>query len=96
VLPKNPWLTDHLISRALRHHYRDAVTADALETLEDQTETEAHTAALRLACRPAGRRRAATAALPRWWRAGPQRPAALDRAAGDDQAAGAGMAWTSR
>jgi CobQ-like glutamine amidotransferase family enzyme len=96
VLPKNPWLTDHLISRALRHHYRDAVTPDALEALEDQTETEAHTAALRLACRPAARRRAASAALPRWWRAGSQRPAAPDRAAGDDQAAGAGMAWTSR
>ena len=96
VLPKNPWLTDHLISRALLHRYRDAGTPDALEALEDQTETEAHTAALRLACRPPGRRRAASAALPRWWRAGSQRPAAPDRAAGDDQAAGAGMAWTSR
>ena len=96
VLPKNPWLTDHLISRALLHRYRDAGTPDALETLEDQTETEAHTAALRLACRPSGRRRAATAALPRWWRAGSQRPAAVDQAAGDDQAAAPGMAWTSR
>jgi CobQ-like glutamine amidotransferase family enzyme len=96
VLPKNPWLTDHLISRALLRRYRDAGTPDALEALEDQTETEAHTAALRLACRPSGRRRAATAALPRWWRAGSQRPAAVDQAAGDDQAAAPGMAWTSR
>jgi CobQ-like glutamine amidotransferase family enzyme len=95
VLPKNPWLTDHLISRALLHRYRDAGTPDALEALEDQTETEAHTAALRLACRPAGRRRPATA-LPRWWRAGSQRPVASNRAAGEDRAAGAGMAWTSR
>ena len=55
LLPKNPWLTDHLISRALQHRYRDAGAPDSLAALEDQTETEAHTAALRLAFRPAAR-----------------------------------------
>ena len=65
VLPKNPWLTDHLISRALLHRYRDAGTLGALVPLEDQTEAEAHAAALRLACPPAGRWRAAIAARPR-------------------------------
>ena len=52
VLPKNPWLTDHLISMALLHRYRDAGTLDSLAPLEDQTEDEAHAAALRLACPP--------------------------------------------
>ena len=66
VLPKNPWLTDHLISRALRHRYRDVGTLDSLALLEDQTEAEAHAAALRLACPPIGRwRAAAMAARPR-------------------------------
>jgi lipid II isoglutaminyl synthase (glutamine-hydrolysing) len=57
VLPKNPWLTDHLISRALLHRYG---TPDPLVLLEDQTEDDAHAAALRLAARgrPAGRWRA--------------------------------------
>jgi CobQ-like glutamine amidotransferase family enzyme len=80
ALPKNPWLTDHLISRALLHHYRDARTPDSpaplpelpepLELLElpDKTEAEAHAAALRLACSPRA-----------------------SRAAGNR-----GMAWTSR
>jgi lipid II isoglutaminyl synthase (glutamine-hydrolysing) len=58
VLPKNPWLTDHLISRALAHRYRDTDPLDPLAPLEDQTETQAHDAAFRLACRPAGRWRA--------------------------------------
>jgi CobQ-like glutamine amidotransferase family enzyme len=61
VLPKNPWLTDHLISRALLHRYRDVGTPDALAPLEDQAEAEAHAAALRLACPPTGRWRAAMA-----------------------------------
>jgi lipid II isoglutaminyl synthase (glutamine-hydrolysing) len=51
VLPKNPWLTDHLISRALRHRYQEAEPLDLLAPLEDRTEAEAHAAALRLACR---------------------------------------------
>jgi lipid II isoglutaminyl synthase (glutamine-hydrolysing) len=57
VLPKNPWLTDHLISAALAHRYGDTPAPGSLASLEDQAEAEAHAAALRLACRPAGR----------WW-----------------------------
>jgi CobQ-like glutamine amidotransferase family enzyme len=56
VLPKNPWLTDHLISKALLHHYPDAGTPDSLAPLHDQTEAQAHAAALRLACPPRGSR----------------------------------------
>jgi len=73
VLPKNPWLTDHLISMALRHRYRDAQPLDLLAPLDDQAEAAAHAASFKLACRPAGRWRAA--ASPRaWWR----RPAGRD------------------
>jgi lipid II isoglutaminyl synthase (glutamine-hydrolysing) len=70
LLPKNPWLTDHLISMALLHRYPDAQSLDLLTPLEDQTEAAAHAAALRLACRPTGRWRTAMAARPRWRRAG--------------------------
>lgn len=61
VLPKNPWLADHLLSRALAHRYTDA---GPLAPLTDQAEAQAHAAALRLARRrPARRwRTAATAA----------------------------------
>jgi CobQ-like glutamine amidotransferase family enzyme len=60
VLPKNPWLTDHLISRALQHRYGDdAGVQGSLAPLDDQTEDDAHDAALRLACRSAGGWRAA-------------------------------------
>jgi CobQ-like glutamine amidotransferase family enzyme len=62
VLPKNPWLTDHLISMALQHRYGDTRTLDSLASLEDQAEAEAHAAALRLAHRAAGRWRAAVTA----------------------------------
>ena len=97
VLPKNPWLTDHLISRALLHRYRDAGTPDSLAPLEDQTEAEAHAAALRLACPPTGRWRAAMAARPRLRRAGSQQHGRqLTRLHADDQPADKGMAWTSR
>jgi CobQ-like glutamine amidotransferase family enzyme len=70
LLPKNPWLTDHLISRALLHRYRDTEPLDLLAPLDDQTEAAAHAAALRLACsprasRPAGRWRVAMTARPR-------------------------------
>jgi lipid II isoglutaminyl synthase (glutamine-hydrolysing) len=58
VLPKNPWLTDHLISRALLHRYGDAGMSLSLPSLEDRAEAQAHAAALRLACRQAGRWRA--------------------------------------
>jgi CobQ-like glutamine amidotransferase family enzyme len=61
VLPKNPWLTDHLISAAVLHRYQDAEMRD-LKPLEDQTEAEAHAAALRLACPPQGRWQSAVAA----------------------------------
>jgi len=62
VLPKNPWLTDHLISRALLHRYGHMGTPDSLACLADQTEAEAHAAALRLAGRPAEKWRAIVAA----------------------------------
>jgi CobQ-like glutamine amidotransferase family enzyme len=52
VLPKNPWLADHLLSRALAHRYQDF---GPLTPLTDHAETRAHAAALRLARRPAGR-----------------------------------------
>jgi len=62
VLPKNPWLTDHLVSKALRHRYQDAEVLDSLAPLEDRTEAEAHAAAFRLACPPAPRWQSAMAA----------------------------------
>jgi lipid II isoglutaminyl synthase (glutamine-hydrolysing) len=98
VLPKNPWLTDHLISMALLHRYQDVVgTLQALAPLDDHTEAEAHAAALRLASPPTGRWRAALAARPRLRRAGLQHTGTADQAAGRDaQQADKGMAWTSR
>ncbi|HET9895519.1 MAG TPA: glutamine amidotransferase [Streptosporangiaceae bacterium] len=45
LLPKNPWLADHLIGRALAHRYADA---GPLAPLDDQEEARAHEAALRL------------------------------------------------
>jgi len=62
VLPKNPWLTDHLISAALAHRDGGTRTPGSLASLEDRAEAEAHAATLRLARRPAGRWRAAVAA----------------------------------
>ena len=62
VLPKNPWLADHLLSRALARRYPDF---GPLAPLADGVEAEAHAASLRLARRPAGRWRAAAAALSR-------------------------------
>jgi lipid II isoglutaminyl synthase (glutamine-hydrolysing) len=71
VLPKNPWLTDHLIGMALLHRYRDAGTLDSLAPLEDQAEAEAHAAALRLACPPTAKWKAAAMAIrPRLRRVG--------------------------
>jgi lipid II isoglutaminyl synthase (glutamine-hydrolysing) len=59
VLPKNPWLADHLLSRALAHRYHDV---EPLAPLADQTEDRAQDAALRLAVRqPPAWRTAATA-----------------------------------
>jgi hypothetical protein len=68
VLPKNPWLADHLLSRALAHRYTDS---GPLAPLTDHVEARAHAAALRLARRPAARRRLAARR-----RAAGRRPAA--------------------
>jgi CobQ-like glutamine amidotransferase family enzyme len=95
LLPKNPWLTDHLISRALLHRYQDAGALESLVTLNDQTEAEAHSAALRLACRPARGWRAAMAARPRR-RPAPRHARARGQATSDAESADKGMAWTSR
>ena len=98
VLPKNPWLTDHLISSALLHRYKDVGTLDSLAPLEDRAEAEAHAAALKLASRPAGRRRAG---MVTWLRAGQAR-AGQEQAGTNDEAGrsakpeGSGKAWTSR
>lgn len=96
VLPKNPWLTDHLISRALLYRYKDMRTVDALEPLEDLAEAEAHAAALKLASRPAGTRRAGMVTLPRWLRAGQERAAMAGEAGPRAQPTSRGMGWTSR
>lgn len=69
VLPKNPWLADYLLSRALAHRYRGI---GPLAPLSDDAEARAHAAALRLALRPAARWRAAAKAVPRVGR--PSRP----------------------
>ena len=45
VLPKNPWLTDLLIQRALEHRYGKV----ELLPLDNSTEMAAHDAALKLA-----------------------------------------------
>ena len=88
VLPKNPWLADHLLSRALAHRYQDF---DPLTPLTDQAEARAHAAALRLAQRPAGKLRAATAAVSRLGRLS----RAPVTAGGQARLAGGGTAWTS-
>jgi lipid II isoglutaminyl synthase (glutamine-hydrolysing) len=101
VLPKNPWLTDHLISRALLHRYQDPGALDSLMPLDDQTEADAHAAVLRLARRPAAWR-AAAAARSRWRRTGRRHMGPDTQAAREAQAARAaqpanrGMAWTFR
>jgi CobQ-like glutamine amidotransferase family enzyme len=77
VLPKNPWLADHLISRALAHRYSDC---GPLAPLTDQAEAQAHAASLRLARRPARRWRAASVAASRRMRRRPSRPPARARA----------------
>ena len=89
VLPKNPWLADHLLSRALAHRYQDF---GPLAPLSDQTEARAHAAALRLALRPAGRWNAAAAAVSRMGR--PVRVPAM--ADGTGRTAGKHMERTSR
>ncbi|HLX35286.1 MAG TPA: hypothetical protein VKR30_08600 [Candidatus Limnocylindrales bacterium] len=58
VLPKNPWLTDRLIERALARRHG----AVRLEPLPDETERRAHDEALAAAERARGRRTAIRAA----------------------------------
>jgi lipid II isoglutaminyl synthase (glutamine-hydrolysing) len=48
VLPKNPWLADHLLATAIARRHPDF---GPLAPLADQTEDQAHAAALRLARR---------------------------------------------
>jgi CobQ-like glutamine amidotransferase family enzyme len=96
VLPKNPWLTDHLISMALLHRYPDAGALASVAPLEDQTEAEAHAAALRLACPPTGRWRAAMTARPRLRRAALQPAEAAGLAGRYAKPAGKEMAGTPR
>jgi len=88
VLPRNPWLADHLLSRALAHRYQDF---SPLTPLTDHAEAQAHLAALRLAQRPAGRWRATTAAVSRLGRA----PRGLLSTQPAARLAGGGAAWTS-
>jgi lipid II isoglutaminyl synthase (glutamine-hydrolysing) len=80
VLPKNPWLTDHLISRALRHRYGNTGPLDSLAPLKDQAEDEAHAATLRLARQRAGWWSTAMAIRPGWRRPGPRRAGTAYRA----------------
>jgi CobQ-like glutamine amidotransferase family enzyme len=99
VLPKNPWLADHLLARALAHRYTDF---GPLAPLTDHAEARAHAAALRLARRPAGRWRAAAAAMSRIGRPSPA-PATAPAAArgktgevtGETRIEGQETTWTS-
>ncbi|HST89960.1 MAG TPA: hypothetical protein VLJ14_16425 [Ktedonobacterales bacterium] len=52
VLPKNPWLTDHLTWMGLRHRYGDV---EPLAPLPDGAEERAHRAALAMAMRSRGK-----------------------------------------
>jgi CobQ-like glutamine amidotransferase family enzyme len=76
VLPKNPWLADHLLSRALAHRYGDV---GQLAPLTDQAEARAHAAALRMARGPARGLRAAAAAISAIGRASHGRATAHDK-----------------
>jgi lipid II isoglutaminyl synthase (glutamine-hydrolysing) len=97
VLPKNPWLADHLLSRALAHRYTDF---GPLAPLTDHAEARAHAAALRLARRPAGRWRAAAAAVSRIGRPSPAptaargKPEATGGTTGEARMEGQGTTWT--
>jgi lipid II isoglutaminyl synthase (glutamine-hydrolysing) len=62
VLPKNPWLADYLLARALARRYPDF---GPLSPLPDYTERRAQAAALRLARNQASGWRAAAAAISR-------------------------------
>lgn len=89
VLPKNAWLADHLLSRALAHRYQDF---GQLAPLTDLAEEQAHAASLRLARRPAGRWRAAATAFSQIGRTS----AASAATAGKARIAEREPGWTSR
>jgi hypothetical protein len=102
LLPKNPWLTDHLISMALQHRYAGTQPPDIMAPLDDEAEAAAHAAAFRLACRPTGGWRAIFSARRRRRAgsgdaetAGAPAPETADQADGV-QPEDEGMAWTSR
>jgi hypothetical protein len=52
VLPKNPWLTDHLTWMGLRHRYGDVAP---LPALPDGAEERAHAVALKMALTSKGK-----------------------------------------
>ena len=89
VLPKNAWLADHLLARALAHRYQDF---GQLAPLTDLAEEQAHAASLRLARRPAGRWRAAAAAFSQIGRTSAAAPATAGKARIAEREPG----WTSR
>jgi CobQ-like glutamine amidotransferase family enzyme len=94
VLPKNPWLADHLLSRALARRYPDF---GPLSALPDAAEARAHAATIRLARRD-GRWRTAAAAVSRIMRSKPDlAPArAASRTLPELTIADKETQWTSR
>jgi hypothetical protein len=96
VLPENPWLAGHLISRALRHSNGDMWPSDSLAPSADHAEAEAHAAALGLACRPARRSGAAAATGSRRRRPGPGQAGRDGMAECGAQPASRGTGWNSR
>jgi CobQ-like glutamine amidotransferase family enzyme len=89
VLPKNPWLADHLLARALAHRYHDF---GPLAPLTDQAEALAHAAAIRIARRPVPRWRAAAATTVSRIGRSAAAPVTADRAARTTEKA---AEWTS-
>jgi lipid II isoglutaminyl synthase (glutamine-hydrolysing) len=94
VLPKNPWLTDHLLASAIARRHPDF---GPLAPLPDQTEEQAHGAALRLARRRFARYRGAVSVRSRIGR--PARPPARAQAGAtenkDAETADKEQTWTS-
>jgi CobQ-like glutamine amidotransferase family enzyme len=90
VLPKNPWLADHLLSRALAHRYQDV---DPLAPLPDQAEARASAAAFRLARRTSGPAGGLRAAMSRFLR--PAKAPAATPAGADATTADKETPWTS-
>ena len=95
VLPKNPWSTDHLISRAPQRRKGQMGPSGSLAPLENHAEAEAHAAALRLVCRP-GQRGAAAAVGSRRCLRGTGEPGRDSIAGRGAQPVGRGTGWNSR